>query len=45
MTRKLFALTLGALIVGVWGQAGRLQADDVVVVEAWRQLWTKRLLP
>jgi hypothetical protein len=34
MTRKLFALTLGALILGVWGQSGRIWADDAVVVEA-----------
>jgi hypothetical protein len=32
MSRKLFALALGALILGVWGQSSRVRADEPVVV-------------
>lgn len=34
MSRKIFALSLGALIFGIWGQAGKLSADGPVVVQA-----------
>jgi len=37
MTRKLFALALGALIVGAWSQSGRVRADDPVIVQACGQ--------
>jgi len=34
MSRKIFALSLGALIFGIWGQAGKISADGSVVVQA-----------
>ena len=37
MTRKLFALAMGALMLGPWAQSGRVRAGDPVVVEACGQ--------
>ena len=37
MSRKLFALALGALVVGVWLHAGKVLADDPLVVQACGQ--------
>ena len=37
MSRKLFALALGALIMGAWSQSGRVRADEPVIVQACGQ--------